>query len=154
MALRASLVVPLASIMWACSYDWTVPTTGAGGQGGTSVSDTTHASVGGLGGSHNGGSGGVVTGSGGDGGGGGIGPCDHVAGEGSCATCMKDNCCPQLEACETDAHCRCARDCVENSNTPNLCFGACAAMHGLPSAQSNALKDCNEQRLCGCIITL
>ena len=43
------------------------------------------------------------------------GACDPEASDDECATCVKESCCPQLEACDSDesGECQCFQACVE-----------------------------------------
>ncbi|MEM7157420.1 MAG: hypothetical protein AAF799_31530 [Myxococcota bacterium] len=43
------------------------------------------------------------------------GACDPEASDDECATCVKESCCPQLEACDADesGECQCFQACVE-----------------------------------------
>ncbi len=40
------------------------------------------------------------------------GACDPEVDDDVCGTCVKESCCPELEACNVDADCTCFRDCA------------------------------------------
>jgi hypothetical protein len=59
------------------------------------------------------------------------GPCEPDPLDDECATCVKTNCCTQLEACGMDVGCTCFQDCVEKN--PGVagaiaCGGECDVM--------------------------
>ena len=43
------------------------------------------------------------------------GACEPDAADDECATCVKENCCPALEACNADPDCTCFQECAQKN---------------------------------------
>lgn len=119
----------------ACSYDWTVPAEpGAGGRGGGVSAVTAGPSTGGAAA--------TTTSAGGAlGGAGGVGGSDDVCtpqgADNACESCVKTQCCTQLQNCTGDVYCDCIRACYANDPTQG-----CVADCGTPSGPGAALGLC------------
>jgi hypothetical protein len=103
-----------------------------GGEGG-STSSSSAGAAGGEGGAAQGGAGGGIGGAGGTAGAGGAG---GTGGGGSlvcemdptglpCEFCVKEDCCPALEACVPDANCNTCWGCLELKGVPEECTAEC-----------------------------
>jgi len=65
--------------------------------------------------------------------------CDPEPQDDACVSCAKANCCPELEACPSDATCLCLLNCVLGGETPENCEALCGQ-----SAASTAVVDCGD----------
>jgi hypothetical protein len=114
------------ALLVACGGDETL--FGSGRQSSRST-----ASSGGEGGSGDGGQGGVaggtttttssVTTGGGEGGS--SLDCPPAPNDNACTACVKEQCCPQAQACAVDRNCTCWIDCINNGDPGTDCANIC-----------------------------
>jgi len=128
-----------------------------GGTGGGATGGTGGGATGGTGGAVTGGTGGGVTGgtgggeTGGTGGGSSTKTCEELYPEAdSCSTCMRTNCCKEVEACfnEESQECRKSWDCLAEKCTDPNTFEECKVQcdDGNFNVAYNEITTCLEQK--------
>jgi hypothetical protein len=71
----------------------------------------------------------------------GVGPCDPEPGDVACTTCLKQQCCPEMEACAADMACACFVDCVlEGQGNAFECYDFCDAGNNAPTNDVTACQ--------------
>jgi hypothetical protein len=56
--------------------------------------------------------------------------CDAAQGDSPCVTCLKQNCCGELESCGMSATCSCVVECLDAGSMPAECPAQCQAAGG------------------------